>query len=830
MDNLKLIEKLRYLDEENKALQRELQEYKNTLEKIYRSRGWRALKKYYVIKWYVIHYTNKILKRTQIAEGSDQSEYKEIIIRDTRPTLSRLRENQDLKSYLSIDQKTDPKPLAPWTSEKPLSSLRILIITPEIAGPIRSGGIGTAFYELAKCLSNAGARTSILYVLGEYSEELHISTWIDYYESFNVELIPLRLNRYEYVSTPTFRQIAHKVYLWLKENHHKYDIVIGTEWLGSLYYVLTAKRHGLHFTLLPILVNTHGPLLWTSDGNYWLPENIDSIDRCFLERRSIELADYVVSPSKYLIDWMKTHNFCKNLNNVYIIPNCISISNTSLNIKYDLNTTKLTKLIFFGRPEPRKGLDLFIRALKLLEPEVLNQIEEIIFLGKPIKRPDFDSMEYLRRNLNFLPQRVELLSLQRDDVFFYLLSQREALVVIPSLIENSPYTVVELLHLGIPFIASKVGGIPELIHPDDIENVLFEPLPSSLANKIKSSLLEGVKPAKPARSPQEIQNQWINLIKKAVEESKNRNNTTFIQAQEYPLISVCISHYERPNYLNELLESLLQQTYKNFEIIICDDGSRREETHSYLNWLEANFTEKPITIIRGENRYLGSARNRSAQRAKGELLLFMDDDNLARPKMLEVFVNSYLHSRGDVYTCFNILFNDSSNPNESLKVWLPAGGDLGSGLFINSFGDANFLIRNKVFEEIGGFSEDYGLGYEDWEILSKLMLNNYRLEIIPEPLYYYRVIPDSMYRTVDDTKSQFRRLRPLLYMDLKGLGVGLAYGVRLYLETQKRMDNISTFSHDDAFETAKHLFKIYWQKAWFRAMIKTALRFMRFFK
>ncbi|STV64754.1 glycosyl transferase [Klebsiella pneumoniae subsp. pneumoniae] len=67
--------------------------------------------------------------------------------------------------------------------------------------------------------------------------------------------------------------------------------------------------------------------------------------------------------------------------------------------------------------------------------------------------------------------------------------------------------------------------------------------------------------------------------------------------------------------------------------------------------------------------------------------------------------------------------------------WLPLGPDLNIASFSNCFGDANALIRKEVFEKVGGFTEDYGLGHEDWEFFAKISLQGYKLQIVPEPLF-----------------------------------------------------------------------------------------------
>ena len=62
------------------------------------------------------------------------------------------------------------------------------------------------------------------------------------------------------------------------------------------------------------------------------------------------------------------------------------------------------------------------------------------------------------------------------------------------------------------------------------------------------------------------------------------------------------------------------------------------------------------------------------------------------------------------------------------------------GVFRNCFGDANALVRRTTFEALGGFTEDSGVGHEDWELWVRAVLRGYHILVVPEPLYWYRVL------------------------------------------------------------------------------------------
>lgn len=236
-----------------------------------------------------------------------------------------------------------------------------------------------------------------------------------------------------------------------------------------------------------------------------------------------------------------------------------------------------------------------------------------------------------------------------------------------------------------------------------------------------------------------------------------------IAVTETPRVSVCLTHFDRPNLLRQAVESLRRQNYPDFEVVLLDDGSRTTAARDLLAELEGEFARRNWQIIRQENRYLGAARNAAALAAKGEYLLFMDDDNVARPEELSVFVQAMRNSGADILTCFMDLLRGDGEPSPKTRAdarVLFLGGALGPGLFRNLFGDANAFTRRTAFLARGGFTEDRGVGAEDGEYFARAALAGYRVEVIPESLFWYRIRAGSMSRGTVRADSEKRRLRP----------------------------------------------------------------------
>ncbi len=640
--------------------------------------------------------------------------------------------------------------------------LKICIATVEIVGPHRNGGIGTAYTAMAEVLVKAGHQISILYLGAPRCEEKDLSYWIEHYAKSGIELICFPPSP-PHEKTVNFyhQQKSYEILQWFLKQASDFDIVHFHEWSGYGYYTLLAKHQGWAFQQTLFCIGTHGPTLWCKSGNHEFIHRTTDLEIDFMEQESVRLADIVISPSQYLLNWMEEKNwhFPKQ---TFVQPNLFPSAAVQEESQSNQKHNEISEIVFFGRCEPRKGVEIFCDAMDKINHKIKN-ITQITFLGKNTISPDFNSSSYIKKRAKNWKVGYQILSdYNREEALNYL-KQAGKIAIIPSFIENSPYTVMECIYYKIAFMASAVGGIPELIHQDDDEKVCFEPNGSSLAEKLEHSLKYGLQPVRSAVDFLDNQKKWIDFHEK-IHPTVNRHTTS----NETPLVSVCISHFNRPLLLRQLLDSLDHQTYQNFEVIIVDDGSHQDDAKNFLATLELEFQQlKPHwKIIYQKNAYLGAARNTAAKNAKGQYLLFMDDDNVAMPGQISTFVQIALQTNADILTC-GLQFFEGINPpsnkdNSFKKYWLPLGKSLSVGFFKNCFGDANFLIKKSAFISLDGFTEDYGVGYEDWEFLAKAALQGLTLEVIPKPLFYYRVQKDSMTRRGNLYKCYQRSFRPYL--------------------------------------------------------------------
>ena len=706
-------------------------------------------------------------------------------------------------------------------------ALRICIVTPALVEHNQDSDIGMVYHSLAMTLVEKGHLITILYVPDSQLECVDTGFWYRYYQRHGISFIVVhRDNSITYYASLIVQQ-SYDVYQWLKMK--VFDIVHFPESKSHGFFSLLAKRQQLCFKDTILCVGINNPRSWYRAGIKKYIESLEEVELDFLERECAALADVVVTPNRYLLDWMTNKGWVLP-EHIWIHPNLVYMDNYNISSNL-VKVFSINELVFLGRFEVCKGIVLFCDTMDCLKDSELYDFK-ITFLGKTAIVNGQSSEDYLRKRANNWPWPIKfIVDLDCYDAIEYL-SSGLRVAVIPSLFENSSYLIQACLYAGVPFLASDTGGIPELILQEDRQRVLFTIHANIIAEKIQHTLREGIIPARPAISLDENIYDWLQWHD-AINKSKS---STMIGKKELstPLVSVCLTHFNRPLYLSYALKSVKSQDYSNFEVILVDDGSTNPEAVDYLNSLEPDFTLRGWQLVRQQNRYLGAARNTAARHARGEFLLFMDDDNVAKPNEISVFVKAAQASRADILTCFIDAFRGKGEPGDyqipSARS-LPIGGAAAVGMFKNCFGDANALIRRRVFETLGGFTEDYGVGHEDWEFFANAALKGYRFYVVPEPLFWYRMADDSMVNITPRYENHMRPLRPYLetvpvvMRDLINFSYGLFF--RAFAYPNQNMEQPAV-GYGGEIETWQALVDDYWNStSWqlLRPLRSAKLRF-----
>lgn len=205
-----------------------------------------------------------------------------------------------------------------------------------------------------------------------------------------------------------------------------------------------------------------------------------------------------------------------------------------------------------------------------------------------------------------------------------------------------------------------------------------------------------------------------------------------------PLVSVVIPTYNRAAVVCRTIDNVFEQTYRNIEVIVVDDGST-DNTQAVL----AQYGNR-IQVAVQANAGPAIARNRGAKLAHGELLAFQDSDDLWKPSKLQRQVNLLQKNRAAPCCLCNVLMRmvngkpftsfDHSlvRMNDEEGIWLNVLDVLATRFIL--FNQA-VVIRRELFEKVGGFAED--LKYlEDYDLPLRLALEG-PWAIIREPLVFY---------------------------------------------------------------------------------------------
>jgi glycosyltransferase involved in cell wall biosynthesis len=206
-----------------------------------------------------------------------------------------------------------------------------------------------------------------------------------------------------------------------------------------------------------------------------------------------------------------------------------------------------------------------------------------------------------------------------------------------------------------------------------------------------------------------------------------------------PKISVIIPAYNAMEYLPETLETVLRQTFNDFEVIIVNDGS----SDGVEQWI-AQVTDSRVQLISQKNQGLAGARNTGIAHSQGEYLAFLDADDLWQPTKLEKQVRCLESNRqaGLVYT-WTVLVDQNGIPTGRMFANRTEGNVWKKLTECNIVGCGSVpMVRRCCFETAGVFDCNLGSYVEDWDMWFRIA-SDYSFVVVAEPLVYYRQLPNS---------------------------------------------------------------------------------------
>ena len=645
--------------------------------------------------------------------------------------------------------------VSPATSPAPNAEpLSICVVTPDLAGKPSCADASASQVALAEQFAAQGHLVTLLHTRHEFGIDKSHGYWSLHFAARNIHYVALPPDLDVPVKASEAAARSYETYLWLRKR--AFDVVHAPETDGIGLYSLLARNQGLDFERTRFCLNSHGPRVWRRQASELFVTSPYDLELDFMERECFRLADALVTSTEFMSGWLEQQKWA--------LPAARSLRRDRLEsvARADASaSTPVRTLVYPGSLERSSELEIFCQAIERLDRPSLQGVE-IVFQQRRMEKAGVKGAEYLHRRLRHWKLAWRVTEYDSSEALFQQLAQPVSLTVITSPQENSPWLARGCLEHGAKFLATNGGGVPELILAEDHAAALFALRPSALAGALRAAIEQGAVQPRPAAG---VSNQiaiWLDAHVKWVREP---HAPIALAGEEHPLVSVCLVHFNRPEYLKQALASLRAQDYPNFEVILVDDGSTKSEAIAFLASLEPEFKGRGWQIVRQENRYLGAARNTGARHARGDYLVFMDDDNVAKPHELSTFIRVARKTGADLLTSSMDVFTGANAPGLQSKPcarWVFLGAAAATGAIRNCFGDANGCIRRDAFWRVGGFTEEYGITHEDWEFYAKATLQGCRMETVPESLFWYRTAAGSMIHSTPIHANLQRSLRPYI--------------------------------------------------------------------
>ncbi|MBS1736089.1 MAG: glycosyltransferase [Bacteroidetes bacterium] len=630
--------------------------------------------------------------------------------------------------------------------------------------PFFGGGISTYCYNTAMMLAENGHSISVFIndpAVSDFTAEPREGVRV-------IRFNPYRTKSSYFLGHTTnisyeFSQIV-KLFI---EKEGPPDIIEAQEYLGIAYYLLQYKHLMYDWCKdIPVVITMHSPSFLYMEynqvpmykyPNYWI---------CEMERFCLQAASFIISPSKYMLDELRKRFLLTN-ENVEIIPNPFR-SKRPVSLSSD---THNSEIIFYGKLTPQKGAfkllyyfkhlweNGFTRPLTIIGGQDIVYQPEDLTMGDWIRKnfKKYTSKGYLKIEGRIKPSQIG------DRI------QQAEIVIVPSMNDNLPYVVFEMMALGKVLLVSKQGGHSEVIE-NNIDGFVFDhENPDTFYQQLKKTLsltteerkiiaANTLKKVNSQYSLEAIYQKKIKLLETILsEKSTTPKEFPFIRpslrqepANNIPikkgLLSVVVPYYNMGKYADETLQSILQSDFPDKEIIIVNDGSNDELS---LRKLEEYKNNAQVKIISGPNKGLAHTRNIGAENASGEFLAFLDADDTIEISYYSSAIRALnAYNNIDFVACWTQYFEGSD------KIWPTFLPEPPIILYHNTVNSSALVYKRKSFLEYGKNDKQMAFqGWEDYESVVSILSKGGHGVVLPEVLFHYRVRTDSMIRSISVTKK-----------------------------------------------------------------------------
>ena len=261
-------------------------------------------------------------------------------------------------------------------------------------------------------------------------------------------------------------------------------------------------------------------------------------------------------------------------------------------------------------------------------------------------------------------------------------------------------------------------------------------------------------------------------------------------------VSIIVPVYQVEKYIRQCVDSILAQTFTDFELILVDDGSKDQSGKICDEYARMDTRGK---VIHKENGGAADTRNRGMDQAVGNYVMFVDSDDYLAPTMLECLYRNILNENADIAAC-NYLYFFENDRKKDFATNVQSEVLTGTEIFYYRKNERNYgfwtVVWNKLMkrETVGKVRFRSGKYYEDEFWANEIYQMDIKIVTIPECLYYYRQHENSTMRQKKIARSldliEAYQERIYIYLQEQKYS-GQAYKVLVYslehLEESKRL-------------------------------------------
>ena len=368
------------------------------------------------------------------------------------------------------------------------------------------------------------------------------------------------------------------------------------------------------------------------------------------------------------------------------------------------------KLIFVGALVLDKGLHILLDAYAALKPRFPDLSLDIYGTAQLWKRDNYFDVEGVVSKLPDCTLHGAVPQSQLAEVY-----RNAGLIVQPSIFfESFGLSIAEAQVCGLPAIGSGLGGMKEIIEDGVTGRLIYDITPDNLSKMIAElidnpELLE--KMSLQALEKKRPQFNWLKtaseiqqLIEKPSNKQINESGKT-MQSQSGPKISIGIPTYNRVDYFQIALKSVMAQVDDLHEIIVVDDGSS-DGTKDYLNSL--NHPKIKVVIFE-QNSGRPAARSKIVETMTGDFLMWVDDDDILLIDALKT-AKQAIQDNPEAHIIYGDIeiADENLNPVDILKYQsIPKNLMLMNFAFENVVPNPGTLIKAETFKMVGPYNPDF---------------------------------------------------------------------------------------------------------------------------